>query len=64
MLILDKKIVRPEDVEMSPTLLRWVICEHGKEMSRGGMEKLPKSQKMFLLLDKPAVRKGGGGRIC
>lgn len=64
MLILDKKIVRPEDVEMSPTLLRWVICEHGKEMSRGGMEKLSKSQKMFLLLDKPAVRKGGGGRIC
>lgn len=62
MLILDKKIIRPGDVEMSPMMLRWVICEHGKEMSKGGMEELPKSQNVSAVREV-LNQKGGGGRI-
>ena len=37
MLILDKKIVRPGDVEISSILLRCVVREHGKD-SRVGVK--------------------------
>ena len=37
MLILGKKIVRPGDVEIPSTLLRWVVQDHGKD-SRVGVK--------------------------
>lgn len=53
MLILDKKIVRPGGVEMSSIQVRWVVYGHEKEILRGAMEELPRSQKIFLPLEKP-----------
>lgn len=46
MLILDKK-TRVGVVETSSTPLRWVVSEHWKVVSRGGLQEQQKSQKGF-----------------
>lgn len=51
MLILDKKIARPGDVAMSSILLELVGYNLGTIFRED--EELPKSPKMFLLLEQP-----------
>lgn len=60
MLILDKKIVRPGDVEMSSMPLRWVVYEHEKRDFEGwykGTDKVPKNMSAV----REAINQKGWG---